>query len=716
MKCSKRCRRSSRYLWQYDREYRKRERERQKAAYAKKFFGYDAAFTKKIQAAETASDSALSDASKSPVNQQSESADTMAQTGESVNRKFSLNTERCDYFRYFDQQIDDYVAGKFPRTDTFVLGKTPDIFQKVGLSALPLTMDQVHVDYALNGTKNADHLMGADLLKKLPSLLEKPVAIIESATHPNNSVMAIVKGEVNGKQVTAAVRVGGMGILNKETIDSNHVVSVQGRQNAVSKLLVQAMEKENAGKTGVYYINKTEAQDLCARAGLQLPGSAAQDGLIHSIFDAGSPVNRKYMEQTETRQFKRWFGNSKVVNADGTPMKVYHQTENDFTVFDPRKGGAGSRDEGTPFGIFLKSSPRDIGLKGKKQMELYVSIENPLRAVNREDFSARMRKMSPEYDALIKEHEALDAEYKAKNREAKDALVDFMVQWRKDNPGADSRALYEVDKFNELFDAEDTLLDEWTAKADAISVKAKEALTSALEKNGYDGVILETDKGSWGRKTDAYIALRPEQVKSATDNIGTFDRNNPDIRYSLDTEQLEKTVRAIDTKALEEGLQSMTLTSNVNSFTMKDPSRFFDAISKNNTELRDELHDIFEKPHSEATGLYARNLKKMQERVKNIAKEAGVLSKDGKKFDKAVSAAVQNIGEGIAPIACSVEAKVVEADTISLKATRNDSEILSGDCTLEAQFFEIWKKLVERQSNIKPLTRERLLPEYRRIL
>ena len=212
------------------------------------------------------------------------------------------------------------------------------------------------------------------------------------------------------------------------------------------------------------------------------------------------------------------------------------------------------------------------------------------------------------------------------------------------------------------------------------------------------------------------VVKSPTQIKSATDNIGTFDRNNPDIRYSLDTEQLEKTVRAIDTKALEEGLQSMNAVSNVNSFTMKDPSRFFDAISKGNESLRDELHDIFEKPHSEATGLYARNLKKMQERVKNIAKEAGVLSQDGKKFDKAASAAVQNIGEGIAPIACSVEAKVVEADTISLKATRNDSEILSGDFTLEAQFFGIWKRLVERQSNIKPLTWERLLPGYRRIL
>lgn len=429
---------------------------------------------------------------------------------------------------------------------------------------------------------------------------------------------------------------------------------------------------------------------------------------------------KQYVATTESQQFKQWFGDSKVVNADGTPMKVYHQTENDFTVFDPRKGGAGSRDEGTPFGIFLKSSPRDIGLKGKKQMELYVSIENPLRAVNREDFSAQMRKMSPEYDALIKEHEALDAEYKAKNREAKDALVDFMVQWRKDNPGAGRRALYEVDKFNELFDAEDTLLDEWTAKADAISVKAKEALTSALEKNGYDGVILETDKGSWGRKTDAYIALRPEQVKSATDNIGTFDRNNPDIRYSLDTEQLEKTVRAIDTKALEKGLQSMNAVSNVNSFTMKDPSRFFDAISKGNESLRDELHDIFEKPHSEATGLYARNLEKMQERVKNIAKEAGVLSQDGKKFDKAASAAVQNIGEGIAPIACSVEAKVVEADTISLKATRNDSEILSGDFTLEEVMDrfgvengnEIWDKAFDQAQKDSEKGRKASAVEY----
>lgn len=83
----------------------------EKIAYAKKFFGYDAALTKKIQTAEAAS-------SQSRVNQQSESADTMPQTGESVNRKFSMDMGLCDYFRYlryFVQPIDDYAAGKFSK-------------------------------------------------------------------------------------------------------------------------------------------------------------------------------------------------------------------------------------------------------------------------------------------------------------------------------------------------------------------------------------------------------------------------------------------------------------------------------------------------------------------------------------------------------------------------------------------------------------------------
>ena len=48
----------------------------------------------------------------------------------------------------------------------------------------------------------------------------------------------------------------------------------------------------------------------------------------------------------------------------------------------------------------------------------------------------------------------------------------------------------------------------------------------ALIAQGYDGVI-RTENGV----PYEYIAFRPEQIKSADENVGTFDDGNPDIRY-----------------------------------------------------------------------------------------------------------------------------------------------------------------------------------------
>ena len=48
---------------------------------------------------------------------------------------------------------------------------------------------------------------------------------------------------------------------------------------------------------------------------------------------------------------------------------------------------------------------------------------------------------------------------------------------------------------------------------------------------GYDGVI----SSAWGDAGMQYVVFQPEQIKSATDNIGTFDGSNPDIRYQKRT-------------------------------------------------------------------------------------------------------------------------------------------------------------------------------------
>ena len=226
-----------------------------------------------------------------------------------------------------------------------------------------------------------------------------------------------------------------------------------------------------------------------------------------------------------------YFKESKVRDAEGRLLTLYHQTEGDFTVFDPRHQGAGSRDNGTPFGIFLKTSDRDIGLRGKRQMELYANIVNPLRASDREDLVRQLQRISSEYASISDEIAYLDVEYHGKYEDAKKALRDFMTKWRSQNPDASRRTLYDVPEFNTLYEAEDLVLDEWTAKESELSTRAKEVITAALQNAGYDGVILSTDRGSWGRSTDAYIALSPSQVKNVTN---TAPSKSPDIRFSAD--------------------------------------------------------------------------------------------------------------------------------------------------------------------------------------
>ena len=224
-----------------------------------------------------------------------------------------------------------------------------------------------------------------------------------------------------------------------------------------------------------------------------------------------------------------YFRDSQVRDADGNLLVMYHQTEGTFTVFDTRHKGAGTGDDETPFGIFLKRTARDIGVRGKNQMELYANIRNPLRVRDRAELVARLRELSGTYAELKDQSGKIDKEYSAKFAEAKDAFKNFLLQWRKENPDAPSRAAYDAEGFDAAFDAEDNVVKEWTQKKDELALRAKEAITDALRKNGYDGVILESDRGSWGRSTDAYIALDANQVKNVTNQNPTED---PDIRYS----------------------------------------------------------------------------------------------------------------------------------------------------------------------------------------
>lgn len=109
----------------------------------------------------------------------------------------------------------------------------------------------------------------------------------------------------------------------------------------------------------------------------------------HSIRHENEKSNTKFSVRDNTgRELtpaqQEFFHNSKARDENGNLLVMYHQTDGDFTVFDTEHKGAGTGDDETPFGVFLKKTPRDIGVQGKKQMQLYANIQNPLRVDNRE--------------------------------------------------------------------------------------------------------------------------------------------------------------------------------------------------------------------------------------------------------------------------------------------------------------------------------------------
>lgn len=286
------------------------------------------------------------------------------------------------------------------------------------------------------------------------------------------------------------------------------------------------MEAESYAGDGRVYSRRVPVTDVAwidPTQGQYAPAGRAR----YSVEDELEDTNGRHLSQEQAD----FFQNSAARDRQGRLMVLYHQTENEFTVFDPLHRGAGSRDNGTPFGIFMKSTPSDIGLRGQRQMELYANITSPLRAQNREDLTRQIERISPEYSGMMEEQRRLDDTYHEKFEEAKKALRDFMTGWREENPNAGRRDLYDVPEFNALYEAEDAVIEEWTKRADELAERAKGTLTQALREAGYDGVFIAEDAGSWGRRTDAYIALDPNQVKNVDNRQPT---ENPDIRFSVD--------------------------------------------------------------------------------------------------------------------------------------------------------------------------------------
>ena len=99
---------------------------------------------------------------------------------------------------------------------------------------------------------------------------------------------------------------------------------------------------------------------------------------VNATFDPDAATSPKLLSQSPVEQrspeFKRWFGDSKVVDENGEPLVVYHGTDQEFDTFDAEQVSGGALGDGFYFAEDLGEAESN----GENIMPVYLSIQNPL--------------------------------------------------------------------------------------------------------------------------------------------------------------------------------------------------------------------------------------------------------------------------------------------------------------------------------------------------
>lgn len=463
----------------------------------------------------------------------------------------------------FEEKVDQIENNTYNSDDVVIMGRTPKVLQDIGFNSLPVAMTKKHIySVAVSEARAKNegrykqntnyHDLGFNTVKQIYNKISDPLMVIAHPDFTNkesrdstHKVIALVDLSVNNKQVIAPIAVDFEGKYKDKHIDVN-LVATYFNKNNINDLIKEAIALENNNQVGFYYLDKKRTQSIIKKTGYQLPWRLNNSSSNIIIRKIDSNVNKKINKITQSQQFVRWFGDwqnkpktaSKVVDGKGEPLVVYHQTGNDFTVFDTKHTGAGEFDSEMPTGIFMKPTSDNIGLNGNKQMALYANIRNPLTVNNRAELVRFYEQNIDGYKEARDYISSIDSEYKQKYEQAEtEEDAEYSKLWTAREQGKITEDEYQkAIESNAL----DELEKEWHNKVNEASKKAKSLIDDYFRNSNYDGVIVNNDVGSFGRSTKTYIAFENTQVKSATNNIGTFDEKNPDIRYAIDDTKQEE--------------------------------------------------------------------------------------------------------------------------------------------------------------------------------
>lgn len=238
------------------------------------------------------------------------------------------------------------------------------------------------------------------------------------------------------------------------------------------------------------------------------------------------------------RNFRNWFGDSKMVDEEGKPLVVYHGTGRNFESFDP---SASPKNSYSLRGIYTAKNPRtaeeyvphEFMLKPKydEEMEAAFSQRDKLNRLAERPLISAKNESYPIPDLeLPKINENFFPE-EAQEIQRNQRIIDFYTDKLNWEDPKYTKKDFRGSVLPVNISMKTPFVYDW--KGDAWSQEGERRVMDALRDSGgkdaYDGVIFKNIyDGEAGVIDDVYIPFEPTQIKSIH-NRGTYNPDDPDL-------------------------------------------------------------------------------------------------------------------------------------------------------------------------------------------
>nr|DAH91542.1 MAG TPA: Type I restriction enzyme [Caudoviricetes sp.] len=409
--------------------------------------------------------------------------------------------------------------------------------------------------------------------KVILSRWDKPIRIVPDSEVANVIVNDMFKGRtitMPSNVVTPSLRaeLEKLGVPFVQTDNTGHIVGGQYDGKYYSKVYGNGALAGNA--KGKRMESETD----------RIVREAKENGTYMKAPN-GKPtnLNERQWAQVRTRAFKKWFGDwekaaeespstaktnsSKIVDENGEPKVVYHGSPYRFFRFDKTKLGQSTGADSAKEGFFFTDNKELAELFSRYSLEsLPVSDVEQLvkdRLLNMSENELNdayevYRNDSPDYlDYADETDSPNDRDYLeirgflldgVSEEEAKREYIQDSIESKIE--GGYFSDMEEVEEElssigiefgnNEqvFLNIESPLVDEVERDYfhNGEDVSPMTPVLQNAKRMGSDGVVFTgiVESGQKGA-ANQYVAFEPNQIKSATDNVGTFDVGQEDIRY-----------------------------------------------------------------------------------------------------------------------------------------------------------------------------------------